>query len=407
MRVAMVSEHASPLAVLGGADAGGQNVHVAALSVALAELGHEVRVYTRRDSWHLAELEPLCPGVDVVHVPVGPAGPLPKDELLPFMPAFGRWLVRNWQEDSWVPDVVHAHFWMSGVAALWARRALGVPTVQTFHALGSVKKRYQGAADTSPADRVAIETRVAGDADMVIATCSDEVRELQLMGVDTGHVTVVPCGVDTEHFTPTGQPAPEPPRRQRFRLLSLGRMVERKGVATVIEALTRVHDAELVVAGGPPAAELDSDSEARRLLQHAQRHGVADRVNLIGQVAHDDAPALIRSADVVVATPWYEPFGIVPLEAMACGRPLVGSAVGGLLDSVMDGETGVLVPPRDPQATAEAINALLADPGRRRRIGRAARARAVRSYEWSRVAEATAQAYDTVAAATRVTAEAL
>jgi glycosyltransferase involved in cell wall biosynthesis len=403
----MVSEHASPLAVLGGADAGGQNVHVAALSVALAELGHEVRVYTRRDSWHLAELEPLRPGVDVVHVPVGTAGPLPKDELLPFMPAFGRWLVRHWQEDSWVPDVVHAHFWMSGVAALWARRAMGVPTVQTFHALGSVKKRYQGAADTSPADRVAIETQVAGDADMVIATCSDEIRELELMGVDTGHVTVVPCGVDTKHFTPSGDPTPEPPRRQRFRLLSLGRMVERKGVATVIEALTLVDDAELVIAGGPPAAELDSDTEAQRLIELAERHGVADRVQLIGQVAHDDAPALIRSADVVVATPWYEPFGIVPLEAMACGRPLVGSAVGGLLDRVVDGETGVLVPPRAPQATAQAINELLADPGRRRRIGHAARARAVRSYEWSRVAESTAQAYDTVAAATRLTAEAL
>jgi len=403
----MVSEHASPLAVLGGADAGGQNVHVAALSAALAELGHEVRVYTRRDSWHLAELEPLRPGVDVVHVPVGPAGPLPKDELLPFMPAFGRWLVRHWQEDRWTPDVVHAHFWMSGVAALWARRAIGAPTVQTFHALGSVKRRYQGAADTSPAERVAIETQVAGDADMVVATCSDEVRELELMSVDTGHVTVVPCGVDTAHFTPTGDLSAEPQRHQRFRLLSLGRMVERKGVATVIEALTEVPDAELVVAGGPPAAELDTDPEARRLLEHARRHKVSDRVHLIGQVAHDDAPALIRSADVVVATPWYEPFGIVPLEAMACGRPLVGSAVGGLLDSVVDGDTGVLVPPRDPHTTARAINELLDSTERRRRIGRAARARAVRSYDWQRVAEATAQAYSSVVAASRVTADAL
>ena len=395
MRIAMVSEHASPLAVLGGADAGGQNVHVAALSTALAERGHQVRVYTRRDDPRTPDVVPLCRGVDVVHVPAGPPEHLPKDELLPYMGTFGRWLARDWSRRGLRPDLVHAHFWMSGVAALVAREATGVPTVQTFHALGSVKRRHQGAQDTSPPSRIDTERRIADEVDLVIATCRDEVRELGLMGVSSERVTVVPCGVDTSHFTPTG-PA-ETVRRQRHRLLSLGRMVERKGIGTVIEALVHVPGVELVVAGGPPAADLPRDAEAVRLTALARQLGVADRVRLIGQVGHDDVPGLIRSADVVVTTPWYEPFGIVPLEVMACGRPLVGSAVGGLLDSVEDGVTGVLVPPRDPLAVAAAVRRLLADPERMRRLGLAARRRAVQHYDWTRVAQTTEQAYLRVA----------
>jgi D-inositol-3-phosphate glycosyltransferase len=409
MRIAMVSEHASPLAVLGGADAGGQNVHVAALSVALAARGHEVRVYTRRDSWHLDEVEPFCPGVDVVHVPAGPAEPLPKDDLPPFMPAFGRWLMQHW-DGGYRPHVVHAHFWMSGVATLEAGRVMGVPTVQTFHALGSVKKRHQGVHDTSPSNRVAIETRLAREMDVVVATCTDEVRELRLMGAPTDHVRVVPCGVDTSHFTPDGVRSVAGGARGdegRPRLLSVGRMVERKGIGTAIEALARVPQAELVIAGGPSVHELTHDPEARRLRALAAKLGVLQRVRFVGQVHHDEVPALIRSADVVLTTPWYEPFGIVPLEAMACGRPLVGSAVGGLLDSIEDGVTGVLVPPHDAAAVAAAVRQLLDDPGARRRIGAAARRRAVERYDWHRVAEATEQAYQLVAAAAPVPVDAL
>ncbi|GAB2689713.1 glycosyltransferase [Thalassiella azotivora] len=395
MRIAMVSEHASPLAVLGEADAGGQNVHVASLAGALADRGHDVQVLTRRDSPGLAEVEALRPGVDVVHVPAGPPEHLPKDDLAPHMPAFGRWLARRWQARP--PDVVHAHFWMSGVAALEARRSVGVPTALTFHALGVVKRRHQGSRDTSPADRVDVERRIASAADAVVATCTDEVRELAALGVATGHVDVVPCGVDTAHFTPLhdvgDDPGPWTRPRGGGRLLCLGRMVERKGVDTVIEALRHLPGAEVVVAGGPAAAEVADDPEGRRLLDVARRERVADRVRLVGRVGHDDVPALVRSCDVVVTTPWYEPFGIVPLEAMACGRPLVGSAVGGLLDSVADGETGLLVPPRDPLAVAAAVRRVLDDPRLAARLGRAARRRAVETYDWARVAEATERVY--------------
>jgi type III pantothenate kinase len=384
VKITMVSEHASPLAALGEADAGGQNVHVAALARGLAQLGHDVAVYTRREDPDVPERVDLCPGAEVVHVPVGPGHPVPKDDLLPLMDAFADWMGRDWSRHG-VPDVVHAHFWMSGLAALRAARAHGIPVAQTFHALGTVKRRHQGAADTSPAERLALERRIASEVDVIVATCHDEVRELALMGVPAEQVRVVPCGVDTTHFTPVGRALTSRGRR----LLTVGRMVERKGFDTAVQALLDLPGAELVIAGGPPAERLAADPEARRLGRLAQGLGVADRVTMLGQVAHSAMPEVYRSADVVLAVPWYEPFGITPLEAAACGRPLVGSAVGGLLDTVEDGATGILVPPRDPTALAAAARRLLDHPEMASRWGYAARVRAVAHYDWSTVAQQT------------------
>jgi glycosyltransferase involved in cell wall biosynthesis len=392
MRIAMVSEHASPLAVLGGVDAGGQNVHVAALATELGRLGHEVEVFTRRDDPGLAPEAPFAPGVRVVHVPAGPSTALPKDELLPWMGDFGRWLAARWAEGA-PPDVVHAHFWMSGLAALQAAGPAGVPVAQTFHALGSVKRRHQGAADTSPPERVHAEGVVGRRADVVIATCSDEVAELARLGVPESRTRVVPCGVDVGRFAP-GPGAGDD--GSGGRLLCIGRLVARKGVDTVVRALADVPGATLRVAGGPPADRLGDDPEARRLLDVAAEAGVAGRVHLLGGVTHEEVPGLIRAADVVVATPWYEPFGIVPVEAAACGVPVVGSAVGGLLDTVQDGVTGVLVPPRDTEALAAALRGLLDDPHRRAAYGRAARRAAVARYAWDRVAAQTAAVYRTL-----------
>ena len=168
MRIAMISEHASPLAVLGGEDAGGQNTHVAELSAALAAAGHEVRVYTRRDAPDLPVTVRSPDGYDVVHVPAGPAEPVAKDALLPHMREFSRWLIERWRGGDWVPEVIHAHFWMSGLAGLTAGRQTGVPVVQTYHALGTVKRRHQGVQDTSPARRIAYERELGRSVDRVV-----------------------------------------------------------------------------------------------------------------------------------------------------------------------------------------------------------------------------------------------
>ncbi|MCS0638448.1 glycosyltransferase [Streptomyces sp. LP05-1] len=397
MSVALVSEHASPLAVLGGVDAGGQNVHVARLAGALADRGHRVTVYTRRDSRELPDRVALRPGVEVRHVPAGPPGPVPKDELLPHMGAFGRLLAAEWRDGGDPPDLVHSHFWMSGLAALRATRELGLPLVHTYHALGTVKRRHQGAADTSPPARVGRETEVGLGCERIIATCRDEVAELARMGIPPDRVSVVPCGVDTELFRPEG-PA-TPPAGDRHRLLQLGRLVPRKGAAVTIEALTRLPGAELLVAGGPPADRIGHDPEARRLTALARRAGVADRVRFLGGVPGERVAELLRGADVVVCPADYEPFGIVPLEAMACGRPVVASAVGGQLDTVADPETGRLVEPRNPEALALAVAGLLADPAGRAACGEAGRRRVLSRFGWPRVAAATEAVYDAVLAA--------
>jgi glycosyltransferase involved in cell wall biosynthesis len=398
MRIDLVSEHASPLAAIGGVDAGGQNVHVAALAAGLARRGHQVTVHTRRDDEALPEQVVTQDGYNVVHVPAGPPRAVPKDDLLPHMAAFARDLRRRWAAAP--PDLVHAHFWMSGLASVAAADALPrpVPVVQTFHALGSVKQRHQGAADTSPATRIDLERGLCRDVSHVVATCTDEVFELRRLGLPSDRVSIVPCGVDTSVFTPRG---PVAPRSERPRLLVLGRLVERKGQDDAVRALAAVPDAELVVVGGPATDELDADPEVRRLRAVAADAGVADRLVFTGAVARSEVPAWVRSADVVLAVPWYEPFGITPLEAMACGRPVVATAVGGLVDTVADGVTGELVPPRDPDSLGGTLAALLADPDRRAAYGAAGVARARSRYRWSRVVADTEAVYRQVLATRR------
>lgn len=392
MRISLVSEHASPLAVLGGADGGGQNVHVDALARALARRGHDVVVHTRRDDPALPSRVRLAAGVTVHHVDAGPPRPVPKDDLLPFMGEFAERLVAAWR--SAPPDLVHAHFWMSALASLDAADRLDVPVAITFHALGSVKRRHQGSQDTSPGQRADVERALLRSPAHVIATATEEVTELAALGADLDRVRVVPCGVDLDLFRPDG---PQEPRGERPRVLSLGRLVPRKGVDDVVRALVALPDVELVVAGGPPRAELSGDPEVRRLTRLAGELDVLDRVEFRGAVARSEVPALVRSADVVACVPWYEPFGIVPLEAMACGRPVVGSAVGGLLDSVVPGRTGMLVPPRHPYQLARVIGDLLADPGARARLGRAGARRARSRYSWDRVALEHERIYATLA----------
>ncbi|MDX2590707.1 MULTISPECIES: glycosyltransferase [Streptomyces] len=391
-RVAMVSEHASPLAALGGPDAGGQNVYVAQVARQLARKGYRVTVYTRRDSLGLPDRVTLIDGVQVVHVPVGPPAPVPKDELLPHMAEFGAFLGRQWSADP--PDVVHSHFWMSGLAALTGTRGLGIPVVHTYHALGTVKKRYQGADDTSPPERLAIEEAVGHECARIIATCSDEVAELRAMGLSEDRVTVVPCGVDPDQFSPVGRPRTAPGVR---RLLAVGRLVPRKGFDRAIRALAGVPDAELLIAGGPEADLLGTEPEAERLLTIAGEYGVGDRVTLLGGVGRDRMPRLMSSADLVLSLPRYEPFGIVPLEAMACATPVVATAVGGQLDTVVDGVTGVRVPADDDHHDLSGvIRALLDDPGRLTAYGAAGRDRVLAHYTWDRVADGVAGAYGAV-----------
>jgi D-inositol-3-phosphate glycosyltransferase len=319
--------------------------------------------------------------VEVDHVEAGPPEPIPRDDLWPLMDEFAADLARQWRRER--PDVVHAHFWMSGVAAVEAAATIDVPVALTYHALGVEKRRHQGSMDTSPGVRCAYEAWLARSTDRVLATTQAERRELIRQGADPERIAVVPCGVDVDLFHHDGRPRPA-----SRRIVCASRLVERKGLADVVRAVAELPDVELLIAGGPPRPELASNPHARALMQLAAELRASDRVQLLGAVAHDDLAELYRSAAAVCCTPWYEPFGLVAVEAMACGVPVIASAVGGLAETVADGATGVLVPPRDTAAIRDAIERLVGDPAERQAMGELAARHAAR-YGWPTIAAQT------------------
>ncbi|MEV4343888.1 glycosyltransferase [Actinoplanes sp. NPDC049596] len=384
MRIAMISEHASPLGD------GGQHTHVADLSMALAEIGHEVRVYTRRESPDVADEVTTPGGIQVVHIPAGPAQLLPPDLLLPHMGEFARLLEQQWRMGDWHPDVAHAHFWTSGLAAVTAARQFGIPVVQSFHELGL--PTLGGSADRP--SRSGYERALGRAVDRVVAQSQDEVSGLVRIGVPRARLTVVPAGVDSIRFSPEGPAVERDPERPR--ILSVGRLVERKGLGDVLQAMRYVPGAEVVVVGGPPAEELKADPGAVKLRALADKLQVGDRFKLIGRVPARDMPRWYRSADLLVAAPWQEQFEPSALEAMACGVPVIGTTVGGLTETVVDGLTGDLVPPRDPRALGGALRRLVGDKVRRFAYGTAALDRARQAYSWKRVAAQIGSVYSAV-----------
>jgi glycosyltransferase involved in cell wall biosynthesis len=396
VRIAMISEHASPLGGPGPGEPGlgepglsGQQSHVADLSTALAEQGHDVRVYTRRDSPDLPPVVAMSDGVQVVHVPAGPAEKVPADLLLPYMSDFAQWLSAEWRDGDWMPTVAHAHFWTSGLAAVTAARQIGIPVVQSFHELAEVSGTGQGPS------RAGYERALGRVVDRVVVQSQNEARGLVAIGVPRAQLTLVPGGVDSERFTPDGPSAERDPERPR--ILTVGRLVERKGFGDVIQAMRYVPGAECVVVGGPPAEQLRSDPQANRLRALAEHFKVADRFRLIGAVPAKDMPRWYRSADLLVAAPWHEQFELSPLEAMACGVPVIGTTAGGLSETVVDGLTGDLVPARDPRALGSALRRLVNDKVRRFAYASAAVDRARQAYSWKRVAAQVGSVYQVVA----------
>lgn len=405
-KIAIVSEHASPLALAGGVDSGGQNIYVAHVARQLARRGFDVDVFTRSDRSFLPTVFHWQDGVRVVHVPAGPARFLPKEELLPYMPAFSQFLDEFIASQSRPYDVLHANFFMSGRAALEPARVHGIPLVMTFHALGRVRRRHQREQDRFPDERFEIEDELVHRADRIVAECPQDREDLlSLYGADPQRIDVVPCGYDPEEFSPVDRA--EARRRlgwdqNEFAVLQLGRLVPRKGIDNAIRgiaALKRRHgvDARLYVVGGnSPTPNPIATPEIGRLTALAEREGVVDRVVFVGRRNRSTLRYYYAAADAFVTTPWYEPFGITPVEAMACGTPVVGANVGGIRSTVLDGVTGFHVPPEDSKALADRLSRLHADPGLRARFGEAGRVRAQRGFTWAHVAAGLVETYERV-----------
>ena len=387
MRIALVAHHGSPLTQATGQESVPQAASIAAHAQALANLGHRVTIYARRDARGLPGSAILAPRVTVEHVAAGPLAPLAADELAEHVAPFGDYLAQRWHRNQ--PDVVHAYFWTSGLAALAAIRGLDVPLVQTFGTLGAAHRR----SSPSPAQerRIRMEACIARSAHAVLAGTSAEAAELVRMGVPRASVAVVPCGVDTDEFTPEGRVAK---RNGRPRLLAVASLRKDQGLDVLVRVLARVPGAELVIAGGPARAQLSQDEVYQELVRQAERFGVADRLSFTGKVAAGGLPALLRSADLLVSAATDDPLGAVAIAAMACGTPVAAGAVGGLRDAVLDGTTGVLVPPDRPDMLARRVRLLLASPLRVEAFGIAAADRATARYSWDRISRETLAAYE-------------
>jgi glycosyltransferase involved in cell wall biosynthesis len=313
-------------------------------------------------------------------------------------------------------DLIHGNFWMSGWVASELGRSIGSPVVQLFHALGTTKRRYQGAADTSPPDRIAVERQLVREIDRVIATCPAEERILvREYDADSARLSMIPLAVDTQRFQPMAQ---SEARRQIEAdipaggplVVYVGRLLPRKDIRNVVRALALLNRETpagaapvrlMIVGGDGRTPDPNATPEIGELCRLADDLGVRQFVHFTGKRQQEELRAYYAAGDVVVTTPWYEPFGLTPLEAMACGRPVIGSAVGGITFTVRDGETGLLVPPRDPAALAARLRDLLNDDSRRVRMGDAARQRVERHFTWPSIARRTADLYASLIEPTR------
>ena len=397
MRIAQVAAHTSPLASLGGRVAGGMNVYVLELSRELARFGYEVDIVTRLDG-PLPHVEPLAERLRVVRLAAGEPGPLPKEETVAELPAFARQLGALSGEGPEPYALIHSHYWQGGWAGGVAARRLGIPHVTMFHTLGEVKNRAR-ISEFEPTQRIHHERNIARRADAIVTASSHERGLLErYYGADPRRMCTIPCGVDLDLFQPRDRAA----SRSALRLpagapviLWVGRLEKLKGVDILVEAVAQLRrdDVVLLLVGGDEGAEaLRAELQAQ-----AAAAGIAANVRFEGAVPHDRLPVYYSAADVCVVPSYYESFGLVAVEAMACGLPVVASRVGGLVSTVTDGVTGFLIPWRCPGPFAEKLGVLVENPELRANFSRAAR-RSVERFAWRSVALQVAGLYDEVLA---------
>ena len=398
LRIAMLSVHTCPLALLGGKETGGMNVYVRELSRELGRMGVEVDVFTRSQDPTIPRVVAMGESVRVVHLPAGPEAPLPRERVYEHLDEFVDG-VEAWRLTRDVDyDLIHAHYWLSGVVGLALRERWSVPMLQMFHTLGDLKNRVaRRAADVEPAVRLREEARVIATAErLVAASVAERAHLVRHAGADPERIAVVPCGVDTELFTPGDAEAAraalrwtgDPP------ILYVGRLAPIKGLETLLDAIALLarggRRVRLVVVGGD--ADEPRDSHEAGLRARITTLGIGDLVSFAGPQPQETLRTHYVAADVTVLPSHYESFGMVALEAMACGSPVVASRVGGLTTTVRDGVTGFLVAEGDVHALAGRLETLLADPDLRWRLGREG-VRWAAQHRWPCVAEAICREY--------------
>lgn len=404
-RVAQISVHTSPLSTLGGKDAGGMNVYIRELSCNLARLGLPVDVFTRRTSPDQPEVTSPCDGVNVVAITAGPPEPVDKNALFPLLPEFATEMALYSLRNGVRYDAVHAHYWLSGWAADLVRRYWDTPFVQMFHTTAHMKNAVAGDALRETDLRGATERRLLALADSLIAANPDERADLVWrMGAANEKVCTIPPGVDLELFRPHDRVA----CRARLGLspteplvLFCGRVDPIKGIETLIEAIARLHSGDnnpprVLFVGGSLDEHGEPEGALTAVAAQAESLGVRDRFVFVGSQPQDELPLFYSAADVVAVPSRYESFGLVAVEAMACGVPVVGSRVGGLKFTIEEGVAGLLVPWGDAPALAAALDQVLTDADLRSELAGNARP-SVERFAWPAVAESVRHVYQRLA----------
>ncbi|MDQ2783733.1 MAG: glycosyltransferase [Chloroflexota bacterium] len=399
-RVAMLAVHTSPLARIGGPSAGGMNIYVRELARELAARGARVDIFTRQERADTPILTVLEPGVCLVALPCGPFGDVEKISLMPYLPSFAA-AVDAWaSENRRGYDLIHAHYWLSGVVGDALRCRWDVPLLMTFHTLAQAKNSVaRSASENEATQRVVAERRLMHGVDAVMAFNPQEKAEMTwYYRAEPGKVCVVPAGVDTTLFRP-GDRA----EARRFLdlppddpvILFVGRIDPIKGIDVLVDALCGLRSEMWLTA--PPRLLLVGGGEGEpafeTLIARASAHNLLDRIDFVGSVPHTDLPRYYQAADVVAVPSFYESFGLVAVEAMACGTPVIASRAGGLAFTVDDGQTGYLVPHNDPDALAARLYAVLTDAPLRARLGAQATVAAQR-FAWPVVASRVVHVYD-------------
>ncbi len=410
MRVAMLSYHTCPLATLGGKDTGGMNVYVRDLTRELGRRGVGVDVFTRSQDEHVPHvLHDLGFGNRIVHIQAGPETPLSKETLAEYIPEFIQGIQDFARSKDLEYEIIHSHYWLSGLVGLELRQIWQIPMIQMFHTLAVMKNRVARGDDESASElRLQTEQRLMQKCDRIIAATQAELAQLQwLHRADTKRIRVIPPGVDTSRFYPMpkdealefiGTPA------KYCMLLYVGRVEPLKGIDTLFEAMAILKkDGFLdinplclaIIGGDPEVSREEMSSEMERLHELQESLGIGDLITFLGRRAQDTLQYYYSAAEIVLVPSHYESFGMVALEAMACGKPVIASETGGLAFLVKNGETGFHVPAADPQALATQIKELMMDEVLRARIGKQA-AQYAREFSWSIIADQILELYDSV-----------
>lgn len=393
----MLSYHTCPLATLGGKDTGGMNVYVRELTRQLGQMDVHVDVFTRSQNEHVPHiLHDLGYGNRVVHVPAGPEVPIAKPALAEHIPEFVKGVHAFANEKNIQYDLIHSHYWMSGLAAetlsdTWGR----VPIVHMFHTLGEMKNRVARSEEEREGDyRLNGERQVLKRVDKIVASTFAEQTQLQfLYKANKRKITIIPPGVDTGHFYPIPKDEARefigvPPTKKL--ILFVGRIEPLKGIDTLIKAVAHlsidIQQVTLAIIGGDPNVSSERMSEEMtRLQKMCEDLGLGGMVVFLGKRAQNTLPYYYSAAEVLVMPSHYESFGMVALEAMACGTPVIASQVGGLAFLVQDGETGYHVPDQEPSQLSEKLTLLLGNPDQHDAMGLRA-AEYAKNYGWAHIA---------------------